>query len=135
MTVSAACVSDCPDYSGERAQPDTFQSCFKASVMCSHDLIQFSSFKEALIHRCLDLPGHLHYPVVLVTLPHDSSCMQVLLLTGHRSSCQPRTSRQKLIYCILPLLASQRALLTVPGGTEKVDTTVCPLVKLYHCIT
>lgn len=129
--MSAACVSDCPDYSGERAQSGTCLSCFKASVRGSYYLIQFSSF-EALIHRCLDLPGHLHYPVVLVTLPYGLSCMQALLLTGHRSLCQPRTARQKLIYCILPLLATQGALLTAPHGTQQVDTTLLFSVKLYH---
>lgn len=69
-----------------------------------------------------------HYPVVLVTLPHGLSCMQALLLTGHTSLCQPRTARQKLIYCILSclLLATQGALLTAPGDTEKVDTTLSP---------
>lgn len=51
----------------------------------SYYLIQFSSFEVALIHRCLDLPGHLHYPVVLVTLPHGLSCRQVLLPTGQAS--------------------------------------------------
>lgn len=134
VTVSAACVTDCPDYSDERAQSDTFLFCFKASARGSYYLIQFSSFEEALIHRCLDLPGHLRYPVVLVNLPHDLGCRQVLLLTGHRSLYEPRTARQWLIYCILPLLATQWALLTVPGGTEKVDTTPSPLMKLYHRI-
>lgn len=87
----------------------TFLSYFKASVRGSYHSIQFSSFEEILTQRCLDLPGHLHYPVVLVTLPHDLSCIQALLLTGHRSLCQPRTARQKLIYCIPPFLATQWA--------------------------
>lgn len=94
VTVSAACVSDCPRYSGDRAQ--TFLSCFKASLrgfLLFDPVFQLWSSTDSQMLGftwTLTLPSSSGYSASWLELQTG--------ITSHRTGFhQPRTARQKLI--------------------------------------
>lgn len=107
--MTPACVTECPDYSGERAEsrhpavlPSHSWHTYASKRETGVPIIWswFSGFEKGLIQRCSDSLGRLHYPVVLVILPHGTSCVRALLLTEHTSLLQPRSAMQKQISCV-----------------------------------